>query len=301
MKKIIEFYKRNKAISIIGVVAFGISISYAITYNMPDYFGIEPYYALANNICISYIAALIFFVVQVYIPERMNHRNCMEILKNKFDDLTKFNELVVLLFEKHIKVNERGATINWNGDNEKIYLKAMSSDVLRGPNVSMYTKAELLNLKNTFDSKLNAIKETAVIKYCDYEILDKISQLEKQNFYSSLAYVIKYADTDIGFKSVDDDVKEFKRINEELKELCCILEHYQLIEVTQEDVWQIDAIYKNIANNSLSIQSINREIMKTTIEEGLKKDGMVISEQDLEKVCDMVMSSKQSSISSNKI
>ncbi len=293
MKKIIEFCKRNKAISIIGAVALIVSISYAIAYNnMPDDFWIEPFYALANNICISYIAAVIFFIVQVYIPERRNHKKCMEILKNKFDDLTKFNEIAVLFFEKHIKINERGATINWNGDNEKIYLKVESSDVSRGPNVSRYTKAEILNWKNTFDSKLNAIKETAVIKYCDYEILDKISELEKQNFYSSLAYVIKYADTDIGLKSVDDGVKEFKRINEELKELCFILEHYQLIEVTQEDVLQIDAIYKNIANDSLSIQSINREIMKTTIEEGLKKDGMAISERDLEKVCDMIMSSK---------
>lgn len=294
MKKIIEFSKKNKAISIFGVVAFGISISYAITYNMPDYFGIEPYYALANNICISYIAALIFFVVQVYIPERRNHRKCMEILKNKFDDLTKFNEVAVLFFEKHIKINERGAKIYWNGDDEKIYLKAVPSDVSRGTHISRYTKTELLNWKKTFDSKLNVIKETAVINYCDYEILDKISELEKQNFYSSLAYVIEWADTDIDFKSIVDGVKEFKRINEELKELCSIFEHYQLMDVTQEDMLRIDAIYNNVANNSLSLQSINREIMKRTIKEGLKKEGMVLSEPDLEKVCDMVMSSKQS-------
>jgi len=36
-------------------------ISYTITYNTPDYFGIEGWYSLLNNISISYIAAFIFF------------------------------------------------------------------------------------------------------------------------------------------------------------------------------------------------------------------------------------------------
>ena len=49
-----------------GLVSILITVSYAITYNMPDYFGIESWYSLFNNISISYIAALIFYVLQVY-------------------------------------------------------------------------------------------------------------------------------------------------------------------------------------------------------------------------------------------
>ena len=83
MKKLIKFYKKNKAISNIGVIALVIALSYAITYNMPDYFGIESYYSLANNICISYIAALIFYVVQVYIPEDRNQKKCIKKRKTE--------------------------------------------------------------------------------------------------------------------------------------------------------------------------------------------------------------------------
>lgn len=288
MKKIFDFYNKNKAISNIGVVALCISVSYAITYNMPDYLGIEPYYALANNICISYIATLIFYVVQVYVPERRNQKKCLEILKNKFADMTRFNEVAILLFEEHIKINEKGATIRWNGGSDKIYLKIKSNDELKGPNLSRYSKIEILNFRKTFDLKLKAIKETAIINYCDYELLNIISELEKQNFYDSLAYVIRNADTDINFKSVADGVKEFKRINEELKKMCFIFENHQLMEVTSRDIVEIDLLYNALLNNSLNIQSHNREMTKITIQEELKKQGVVISQEDLDKVCSTV-------------
>ena len=72
IKSVQKFYKKNRKISQIGILALVISGSYVLTYNMPDYFGIEPIYSFLNNVSISYIAALIFFVVQVYIPEEEN-------------------------------------------------------------------------------------------------------------------------------------------------------------------------------------------------------------------------------------
>lgn len=288
MKKIFEFYKKNKAISNIGVVALIISLSYAITYNMPDYFGIEPYYALANNICISYIAALIFYVVQIYIPERRNQKKCLEILKNKFSDMIRFNEVAILLFENHIKIKEKGATVIWNGEGEKIYLKVKSNDERKGPNLSRYLKKEILNFGKTFDVKLKAIKDMAIINYCDYELLNKISELEKQNFYDSLAYVIRYADTDINFKSVINGVKEFKKLNEELKKMCSISENHQLMEVNSMDIAEMDLLFNALLNDSFDIQSHNREVAKINIQEELKKQGVVISKEDLEKICSNV-------------
>lgn len=93
-----------------------------ITYNMPDYFGIEPFYSWLNNLAISYIAALIFFIVQVYIPEERNEKKCMEILKNNFADLTRFVDITIWVCEKYITVKEKGAELHWNGDNEKYTL-----------------------------------------------------------------------------------------------------------------------------------------------------------------------------------
>ena len=214
----------------------------------------------------------------------------MEILKTKFDDITKFNEIVVLLCEKHVNIKEKGATINWNGDGEKIYLKLKSSDESKGPQLVMHTKAELLNWKNVFNAKMKEIKESAVINYCDYEILEKLSEMEKCDFFIELTNVIKLANFDIGIQSVNNNIKEFKRINEEFKKMCSISEYYQLLDVSEEDMLQINAIYKSLANNTFSIRSINREIMKARIEAQLKNQGVQLSEQDIEMLSDAVMS-----------
>ena len=64
-----RFIKNNILIFWLGVLSAIISISYAITYNMPDYFGIEGWYSLLNNLAIGYLAALIFYIIQVYIPQ----------------------------------------------------------------------------------------------------------------------------------------------------------------------------------------------------------------------------------------
>lgn len=294
MKKLIKFYKKNKAISNIGFIAWVIALSYAITYNMPDYFGIESYYSLANNICISYIAALIFYVVQVYIPEDRNQKKCMEILKNKFADITKFNEIAVLLCEKHISMNENRATINWNGDEEKIYLKVKASDKADGPELIRYTKKELLNWKNTFNEKLKVIKESAVINYCDYEVLEKLSEIEKQDFFTLISNIIRFSNSDIGIQGVEDSIKRFKRINEKLKQMCSISEHYQLMDVSKDDIIRMDIIFRNFINNTFSILAFNREFIKAKIEEELRNKGVEISEQEIEKMCDAVMEANDS-------
>lgn len=294
MKKVIKFYKKNKAISNIGVIALVISLSYAITYNMPDYFGIESYYSLVNNICISYIAALIFFVVQVYIPEDRNQKKCMEILKNKFADITKFDEIAVLLCEKHISMNEKGATINWNGDGEKIYLKVKASDKSNGSELIKYTKNELLNWKNAFNEKLKVINESAVINYCDYEVLEKLSEIEKQDFFTLFSNIIRFSNSDIGIQGAEDSIKRFKEINEELKQMCSISEHYQLMDVSIDDRIRMNAIFRNFTNNTFSIRAFNREFIKAKIEEELRNKGVEISEQEIEKMCDAVMEANES-------
>lgn len=75
IEKIRHFYFSNKEISIIGIICILISVSYMITYNMPDYFGIEPFYSWLNNLAISYIAALIFFIVKYMFQRKEIRKN----------------------------------------------------------------------------------------------------------------------------------------------------------------------------------------------------------------------------------
>lgn len=289
MKEIIIFYKKNKAISNLGIIMLIISFSYAITYNMPDILGIEAYYSLLNNICISYVAALIFYVFQVYIPEKRNNNKFMEIMTNKFFDFIKLNEIILLLCDKHIIINEKGAIISWNGDGEKIYLKVKTSTDPKSSELIYYTKQQLLDMKKEYSRKLNEIKESTLINYCDSEILEKLSEIEKQDFYTIFANIIRFANSDIGFRDARDSINYFKKLNEELKQLCSVSTIRYLEEVSKEDIQQTDAIYNCLRSNTLKINVYNREVLKANIKEQAKDQGFELSDQTIEMMCDTVM------------
>lgn len=289
MKEIIIFYKKNKAISNLGIIMLIISFSYAITYNMPDILGIEAYYSLLNNICISYVAALIFYVFQVYIPEKRNNNKFMEIMTNKFFDFIKLNEIILLLCDKHIIINEKGAIISWNGDGEKIYLKVKTSTDPKSSELIYYTKQQLLDMKKEYSRKLNEIKESTLINYCDSEILEKLSEIEKQDFYTTFANIIRFANSDIGFRDARDSINYFKKLNEELKQLCSVSTIRYLEEVSKEDIQQTDAIYNCLRSNTLKIKVYNREVLKANIKEQAKDQGFELSDQTIEMMCDTVM------------
>lgn len=289
MKEIIIFYKKNKAISNLGIIMLIISFSYAITYNMPDILGIEAYYSLLNNICISYVAALIFYVFQVYIPEKRNNNKFMEIMTNKFFDFIKLNEIILLLCDKHIIINEKGVIISWNGDGEKIYLKVKTSTDPKSSELIYYTKQQLLDMKKEYSRKLNEIKESTLINYCDSEILEKLSEIEKQDFYTTFANIIRFANSDIGFIDARDSINYFKKLNEELKQLCSVSTIRYLEEVSKEDIQQTDAIYNCLRSNTLKIKVYNREVLKANIKEQAKDQGFELSDQTIEMMCDTVM------------
>lgn len=88
---------------------------------MPDYFGIEGWYSFFNNVSISYIAALIFYVLQVYIPECHKSQRAQKVLEPLFADLIKFMEVTIACCRRFVSVDEKDKlTIDW-GDKDKKY------------------------------------------------------------------------------------------------------------------------------------------------------------------------------------
>lgn len=132
-----RFYKENTVIFWLGIISALLSASYAITYNMPDYFGIEGWYSLLNNISISYLAALVFYITQVYLPQykqkqqanaciRLRIENVIMRMDEIFDQLgskyidnyrseTITDEILLNILQK-INVNDRVSVLNPNRD-----------------------------------------------------------------------------------------------------------------------------------------------------------------------------------------
>lgn len=67
----IEFFKRTKLLSGICVFSFIISITRVLTVSTPELFdGAEEWFELINNLSLAYIASYLFYIVQVYLPEK---------------------------------------------------------------------------------------------------------------------------------------------------------------------------------------------------------------------------------------
>lgn len=289
-----QFYFSNKGISRIGIVSILISISYILTYEMPDYFGIEPLYAWMNNIAISYIAAMIFFVVQVYIPEQKNKKHCMEVLKNNFIDLAKFIDLTILICKKHIKIKETGADLLWNSEEEKIYIKYSKLDDIKTFSVGSYTKPEIYDLDKQFNKKIASIKESSVINFCEYELLEILTKFEASNFYINLQRTIMFANTEVNFQGFNNAMNDIQKLNDKMKKMCNIDTNYQLYEIDEMDKIYADLPRGNIVKSLQTVQGLNIENVKENIRRQLNAQGNSVSDDELNEIAQVVVDIKAS-------
>ena len=107
-----RFIENNILIFWLGVLSAIISISYAITYNMPDYFGIEGWYSLLNNLAIGYLAALIFYIIQVYIPQYKQNQQVYACIQARIENIVRhMKEIFDELGKRYIEnYSEKGIT-----------------------------------------------------------------------------------------------------------------------------------------------------------------------------------------------
>ena len=289
IKKVKQFYLTNKGISAIGIVSIFISISYLLTYKMPDYFGIEPLYAWLNNFAISYIAAMIFFVVQVYIPEQNNKKHCMEVLKNDFMDLARFIDLTILVCQKHVKIKETGADLLWNSEEEKIYFKYSKLDDAKSFSLGSYTKSEIYDLGKKCNKKIDKIKGSPVIKFCDYELLEILTKIEASNFYKTLQQTVMLAKTETNLQGFNEALNGLQELVEEMKRVCMIDTEYQLYEI---DKLYADLPRNNLVRNLKSVKALNIEIEKQNIRKQLSAQGVQVSDEELNMVAQVIVDTK---------
>lgn len=242
------FTQKHKFLSLFGGIAIVIVLSYAITYNMPDYLGIEGWYSLANNISISYIAALIFFVLQVYKPKLDNSKKASVTLKPVFLELIKFIEVTIECCRQYIKIGDNGEiSISWsNSDEKSIYFAVGNSteERITGRPPKRKTEKELFQINQLYKEKMNTIKNRIDFNYCDEEIITLLSELESTEFYSSdIPVILTYNGGFYKFPTFNDKVNELEALKNRFKSSCGITESFMIREA--DDIER--AAYKVIA------------------------------------------------------
>lgn len=84
MKKISKFYNQNKGISVCFIISLLIAISYIATLELPEIIdGIEKWYNLAFQFSIGIICSFIFYIFQVYIPDKKRNEEINKCIKSR--------------------------------------------------------------------------------------------------------------------------------------------------------------------------------------------------------------------------
>lgn len=283
------FYIKNRKISNIGFVALAVCISYIVTYNMPDYFGIEPIYSFFNNISISYLAAVIFYVVQVYIPSGENEKKSLEILKPKFQQMIEFVEVTMLVYQKYVEIKDKGVNIHWT-DKEKIYFKYHKSETNKNSSIRCYTKQDMIRLQNTLCKYLNDIRESSVFKYCEYNIVQEITEIEENSIFSTYSLMVRLADSELSFSDMESSINKFRTHIDNLKQLVNIEVCYELEDIKPEEKVIADITRGNIEENLKSIDALNRKMTKERLKDQLSKEipNIQFDEDALEEIMNQI-------------
>lgn len=265
-----KFIKKNKTISLFGFISICISVSYAVTYNMPDYFGIEGWYSLLNNISISYIAALIFYVLQIYKPMCENSDRALAILEPLFNDLSKFIEICIECCRKFISIDEEDKIlIDWYNKEEKVlyFIPEIKGKKKETRPAIKKTKSELMMLEKEYKSKIREIKERIDFRECDPSIIKALSKLESTDFYKSVINVaLNLEESFITIKDLEEKIVKFEELKDEFKRYCGISVRYTIRDPKTEEIAAIEAILNNNALQSKTESDFVRVLFQKDIE-----------------------------------
>lgn len=288
----IRFIKRNKIISFFGFIASIISLSYAITYNMPDYFGIEGWYSFFNNVSISYIAALIFYVLQVYIPECHKSQRAQKVLEPLFADLIKFMEVTIACCRRFVSVDEKDKlTIDWGDKDKKIlYFVVQSNDKVHSGkgSVNRKTVAEIIQLDSVYKEKVNKIKDSIDFRECNSEILNCFSKLETEEFYMfTIRPALMFDNSFIAFPGFHESVDQFEKIKDEFKKCCGIICNYEIRDAENKEIALCEAVFVPNALQASSPAQFNETVQREEIKKQLKS--FISEEKQLEQAIDKIM------------
>lgn len=288
----IKFIKRNAIISFFGLISVVISASYAITYNMPDYFGIESWYSLFNNISISYIAALVFYVLQVYKPECDNSKRAQVILEPLFLDLVKFMEVTIACCRKYVSVSDTGhIAINWWGKEQKIlyFVPTIEDSNGEGHETAVRkSELELRKIDDIYKSKILEIKNRIVFRDCDPDILNALSKLEASDFFKfTIASALMFDRGFVTYSGFPSNVNKFEGLKDEFKKCCGITHKYGVRDAEDMEIALNETIFYKGALSKSSIEEFDEKLYREYLKKQFKS--MNISEEQREQLIDSIM------------
>lgn len=104
-----SFAKRNRVLFILLIVAVSITLSYYISYDIPELIsGIEKWYKLFSDLSIGVIINFIFYVFQVCIPRREEEKATLRIIDPDLTKICQGIQEILLVAQTYLPGFEKG-------------------------------------------------------------------------------------------------------------------------------------------------------------------------------------------------
>ena len=186
---------------------------------MPDILGIEPIFNTLYNLAMGYVASVIFYILQVYIPDERKSRECLDIIRPDIQKLCDEMAYIIELFNCFTDIKDDKVFFK-EIYNEFCYYKVekYEDENIQKLNDFKVIRNEFKKYSEKQNRIIESIKSKTLYQNCDDKLIGLITALEYNKFPQTLNEVGKLSGIiDIGFLNIEEYLKEFKTLKNEIE------------------------------------------------------------------------------------
>ena len=176
-----RFIKRNTVLFVVFLLAVTITLSYYLTYNLPEMIpGIEKWYKLSSDLSIGIIINFIFYVFQVYIPRREEETASLATINPDLNKICDGMQDVILIIQGFVPGYRTG---NFNVAKHSIYyMQAESTPVEKGWTRHFDLFTDFVPLKKKISNSTERLFSLPLIQTCEKELIETLGNLQQNDF-----------------------------------------------------------------------------------------------------------------------
>ena len=212
-----NFTVNNLALMIFTIIALAVVVSYTLTSHLPEiYPGIGKWYKLANDLSLGILINFVFYVFQVYIPQRKREEKSLLALKPELIKLVKDIQEFDLVINEFLPTFRTG---RFNvSENIVYYLIQNDKNVRKGWARKFDLFGDFSIIKKSVDKSLVKLMDSVFLSQCDGELIGIIGKLNINQFLSSFvsAETEKF-NPSFSFDGLEKSYREFVDTFDQLK------------------------------------------------------------------------------------
>lgn len=248
LNNIKDLYIYNKSLAIGMVICLIECLMYIISIEWNEWFPhANEWYNFVYNLGLAYICAYIFFILQIYIPEKTKNTNSLNIIRPSLHSICERMEYIIAFCDSFVDFSNNKIKVKDRDEEGIVYYKFIKQTNNGEDKGKDYKK--VINYFSEYEGDLKKlveeIKSKTVYKDCDRKLIELIAKLEYNAFPRILKSMERLIDeSNIEFSGLKEIFVEFKSIKSGLEKFDTEKTKCQFEHLNKEEIKQYKAIIK---------------------------------------------------------